>query len=75
MENKERFNSIIKEVFGVKIVDENMTRENTKGWDSLVHLTFVTAIEDEFEIMLETEDILNFKSYSDGLRIINKYCL
>ncbi|MCI8599778.1 MAG: acyl carrier protein [Lachnospiraceae bacterium] len=74
MDNKKRYNNIIMEVFEVDLVDESMTRENTEKWDSLVHLTFVTAIEDEFEIMLETEDILNLKSYSEGLNIINKYC-
>lgn len=74
MDNKKRYDNIILEVFGGDSVDENMTRENTEKWDSLVHLTFVTAIEDEFEIMLETEDILSLKSYAEGLSIIEKYC-
>lgn len=74
MDNKKRYDNIIMDVFGVDSVDESMTRENTEKWDSLVHLTFVTAIEDEFEIMLETEDILNLKSYADGLCMLEKYC-
>lgn len=74
MDNKKRYDNIIMDVFGVDSVDESMTRENTEKWDSLVHLTFVTALEDEFEIMLETEDILNLKSYADGLRMLEKYC-
>jgi len=71
---QERFDNIIKQVFEVEAVDQNMTRENTPIWDSLVHLTFVTAIEDEFDIMLDSEDILNLNSYEEGLNIIAKYC-
>lgn len=72
--NKERFDKIIMDVFEVDSVDESMTRENTEKWDSLLHLTLVTAIEDEFDIMLDTEDILNLNSYASGLEIIAKYC-
>ena len=72
--NKERFDKIVMDVFEVDSVDESMSRENTEKWDSLLHLTLVTAIEDEFDIMLDTEDILNLNSYASGLEIIAKYC-
>lgn len=72
--NKERFDKIVMDVFEVDSVDESMRRENTEKWDSLLHLTLVTAIEDEFDIMLDTEDILNLNSYASGLEIIAKYC-
>jgi len=72
--NKERFDKIIMDVFEVESVDETMTRENTGKWDSLLHLTLVTAIEDEFDIMLDTEDILSLDSYASGLEIVAKYC-
>lgn len=71
---KERFNKIIMEVFEIDSVDEAMTRENTEKWDSLLHLTLVTAIEDEFDIMLDTEDILSLDSYATGLEVVAKYC-
>ena len=71
---KERFDKIIMEVFEMDAVDEAMTRENTEKWDSLLHLTLVSSIEDEFDIMLDTEDILNLNSYAEGLEIVAKYC-
>ena len=71
---KERFNKIIMEVFEIDSVDEAMTRENTEKWDSLLHLTLVTAIEDEFDVMLDTEDILALDSYATGLEVVAKYC-
>ena len=74
MNCKERFNKIIKDVFEIETVDETMTRDNTEKWDSLLHLTLVTAIEDEFDIMMDTEDILDLNSYAEGLKIVAKYC-
>lgn len=72
-DNKRKFDNIIKDVFQIDDIDENMTRDNTKAWDSMTHLMLITSIEDEFDIMLDAEDILNFKSYNDGLAIIKKY--
>lgn len=76
MNNKERYDRIVNEIFELNgmPINESMTRGNTEKWNSLLHLTFVTAIEDEFEIMLDTQDILSLTSYSAGLEIIDKYC-
>lgn len=72
---KDRYNKIIVEVFqlnDVAEIDKTMTRENTEKWDSLLHLTLISAIEDEFDLMLDTEDILALDSYQSGLDIISK---
>ncbi len=76
MSNKERYDRIITDVFelGNTPIDEKMTRETTEKWDSLVHLTLISAIEDEFDIMMSTEDILSLNTYARGLEIINSFC-
>lgn len=78
MSSKDRYNQIIRAVFELREyeeIDEMMTRENTPKWDSLLHLTFVVAIEDEFGIILDTDNILNLNSYDAGLDIIKKMIL
>lgn len=77
MSNKEKYDAIIKSVFKIEAnqaIDEDMNRDNYSYWDSLAHLTLITALEDEFNIMFETEDILSFDSYKKGIKIIEKYC-
>ena len=76
MNNKQKYDKIIRTVFKIDesdIINENMNRDNTLGWDSLLQLTLITSLEDEFSIMLDTEDILNLDSYKKGLEIIEKY--
>ena len=76
MNNKERYDRIVNEIFELNgmPINESMTRGNTEKWNSLLHLTFVTAIEDEFEIMLDTQDILNLTSYRSEERRVGKEC-
>lgn len=54
--------------------DETQIKRNgTKDWDSVGHLALVTALEDAFDIMLDTEDILALESFDQGISILEKY--
>ena len=47
----------------------------TREWDSVGHVNLINAIEEAFDISLEPDDILDFRSFSVGLGIIEKYCV
>ena len=42
-------------------------------WDSIGHMSLMSALEDEFDISLETDDIVDFSSYEKGIEILKKY--
>lgn len=42
-------------------------------WDSVGHMTLVANLEDAFDIMMDTEDILDFSSYEKGLEILQSH--
>lgn len=42
-------------------------------WDSVGHMGLVAAIEDAFDIMMDTDDIIDFSSYEKGIEILKKY--
>jgi len=42
-------------------------------WDSVGHMGLIAALEDEFDIMLEMDDVVNFGSYDIGKEILAKY--
>lgn len=73
MNNLEKLNSIFMEIFSVKEQDLNDDFKNTSvdGWDSIHHLSLVTAIEEAFDIMLDPEDILAFTTYATIKQILN----
>lgn len=43
------------------------------SWDSMGHMMLIAAIEDEFDIMLEPDDIMHFGSYENGKSVLAKY--
>lgn len=42
-------------------------------WDSVGHMGLVAAIEDAFDIMMDTDDIIDLSSYEKGKEILKKY--
>jgi acyl carrier protein len=53
-------------------VDGLHYQDNDK-WDSLAHMSLVAAIEDEFSVMIETDDVINMSSFHEAMRILGKY--
>ena len=75
MTNLDTFNKIFCDVFSVSVDKLNDEFDNTtvEGWDSVHQLSLTSAIEDEFDIMLDAEDILEFTSYNNAKTILAKY--
>ena len=42
-------------------------------WDSLAHMSLVATIEDEFSVMIDTDDVINMSSFQEAARILGKY--
>ena len=75
MTNLEKLNAIFCEVFSVEIsaLNSDFDKNSVEGWDSVRQLSLTSYIEDEFDIMLDAEDILEFTSYDNAKSILAKY--
>ena len=64
-------------VNGLRIPAEKVKDElhyNTiPQWDSVAHMTLVAAIEEEFDLMLDTDDIIAMSSVGKAKEILKKY--
>ena len=73
MTNIEKYNKVFEDVFELsfdKIKDAKF--KDTEHWDSVGHMTLVSNLEDAFDILLETEDLMSITSYDKGLEILSK---
>lgn len=72
MTNNEKYTNIFKTAFGElgREFDATFTFADVEEWDSLTHMDLIVAIEDEFGIMFNTEDILNYGSFENGKKIL-----
>ena len=44
-------------------------------WDSVGHMTLISTLEDTFDITIQAEDIIEFNSFKNGLKVLKKYKL
>lgn len=74
MNNMDRLNKIFIVNFNIeeKDLNENCTFDLLDAWDSIGHMNLISDIEEEFDVMLESEEIMNLKSYNDAVDILKK---
>lgn len=74
MTNLEKYSNIFSKTLETNIEEiENLKYQAIPEWDSVGHMRLVAALEDEFGIMLYTEDIIDFSSFKKGMEILKKY--
>ncbi|MDU1413181.1 MAG: acyl carrier protein [Clostridium sp.] len=75
MSNLEKYNKVFIESLNVESSDlgENLKYNSISAWDSIGHMELISVLEDTFDIMMETEDIIDFSSYEKGKEILSKY--
>ena len=75
MTNLEKLNKIFCEVFSVEesALNSEFNNCSVEGWDSVHQLSLTSSVEDEFDIMLDAEDILEFTSYDNAKNVSAKY--
>lgn len=42
---------------------ENLAYREIEAWDSVGHMTLVAAIEDEFDVQLDTDQVIDLSSF------------
>ena len=72
MTNLLRYKKVFEESFQCKDV-ESLKYQDITEWDSVGHMGLVAALEDEFEIELDVDDIIDMSSYKIGQEILGKY--
>lgn len=57
----------------VEKVGDKLEYNSIPEWDSIAHMTLVAELEQHYDIMLDTEDVIDMSSYAEAKRILNKY--
>lgn len=68
----ERLNEVFQDVFDddeLKVSDET-TAADVDGWDSLMHITLIEAVEDEFDINFDMKTVVKMKNVGEMVDFI-----
>ncbi|MDR3255874.1 MAG: hypothetical protein LBT31_09950 [Synergistaceae bacterium] len=72
--NLEKYKNCFIEAFALSEADvESLKYQGIQEWDSVGHMALMALLEDNFEIMLDTDDIIDFASFEKGVEILLKY--
>ena len=74
MSDLEKYNNAFVEALEIQ-ADElpGLSYQAIPQWDSVGHMSLIATLEDAFDIMMDTEDIIDFNSYEKGKEILKKY--
>ena len=74
MKNLEIYNEIFTDTLGVAGDGlAGLAYQGVQEWDSVGHMQLMAALEDAFDIVMDTDDIIDFSSYEKGKEILKKY--
>lgn len=74
MKNSEKYLNVFMETFGGLSAEtaQKLEYQSIAEWDSVGHMGLISALEDAFEIMMDTDDIIDLSSYEKGKEILAK---
>ena len=72
MQNKNKYKEVFIKSLSIKENDfnEELKYNEIPEWDSIGHMTLMSALEEEFKITLETDDIIDFSSFKKGKELL-----
>ena len=74
LDNGDRIRTVFSDALGIE--KEKITEEygyGDKRWDSVSHMALIAGLETEFNIMIDTEDVIAMSSVKVSKQILGKY--
>jgi acyl carrier protein len=76
MSNKDLYSKVFEQTFAVSESDlPALKYQSIPQWDSVGHMSLIAALEDIFNIEMNTDDIIDLSSFEKGKEILVKYGL
>lgn len=71
----EKLKTIFSETLEIPVeeVNESLAYGVAESWDSVAHMALIAAIEAAFDIMIETDDVIDMSSFAKAREIVRKY--
>jgi acyl carrier protein len=67
-----RLTAVFRDTFddpSLEIADAT-TADDISDWDSITHITLITAVEEEFKVSFSTKDVKSLANVGDFIRLI-----
>jgi len=75
MDNGEKLRHVFAEALGIEKdrVLDTLEYNSIPEWDSVAHMSLVAALDETFDTMLDTDDVIDMSSFARAREIMKKY--
>lgn len=74
MSNKELYVKAFAEALGVDgSVLPGLKYMDIEAWDSVGHMNLISVLEETFDIMMDTDDIIDLNSFEKGMELLKEH--
>ncbi|OAS14506.1 acyl carrier protein [Paenibacillus oryzisoli] len=73
--NEQKLKTIFAEALDTaeNMIQDDLAYNSIEQWDSIAHMTLIAAIDEGFDIMMDTDDVIDLSSYAKAKEILGKY--
>ncbi len=69
----DKLTEVFQEVFDEEIIlTEQTTAADVEGWDSLIHITLISEVEDAFDMKFTMKEVLGMQDIGEMIDIIQR---
>lgn len=70
----EKLNEVFHDVFDNNdiVVTEQTNANDIEEWDSLIHITLISSVEDEFDVSFDMKTVVSMKNVGDMIDAIEE---
>jgi acyl carrier protein len=74
MENKNKLYQSFANALNISVdlVNDSLAYQSIKEWDSITHMILISQLEEDFDITIDTEDVIDMSSVAKAQEILNK---
>lgn len=55
------------------IITPELAYQGIVEWDSITHMVLISQLEDDFNVSIDTEDVIDMSSVEKAIEILQKY--
>jgi acyl carrier protein len=68
----EKLTEIFRDIFGDEslVITETTNADDIEGWDSLTHITIIEAVQNEYGVAFDLDEVIEMKNVGDMVEAI-----
>ena len=57
----------------LNVISLELAYQGIEEWDSITHMVLISQLEDDFNVSIDTDDVIDMSSVEKAIEILQKY--